>query len=351
MKKQWVFLLSIVFLLGALRPVNGEEGQAHNIVRRAAFDIGSGQIKVQVSDVDLTANKIQNILFIDTALVPLREDLSKSLDGRFSPQLRHRTVEAIKELVKKTAPFHPDAYHAIATESLRLAKDGAALAEQIEKETGVPVTIVSQQEEGILGFMSAVHETALDPDQAISWDFGGGSFQITTQCADHYCVYQGRLGRVPLKNALLKIQGKDAAQIFTPNPISKSHAEEAIQWIKEHIQDVPLALRQKLQRPDVVVLGIGINPLWGMPHSAHFDKTHVLAELESRLNLDDEAILIKDSIPRERKDTAAVYVTSNLILAYGVMEAFEMTHVRYVGTQGANAVGVLLSPHYWQKPL
>ena len=31
---------------------------SHTIVRRASFDIGSGKIKVQISDVDLTANKI-----------------------------------------------------------------------------------------------------------------------------------------------------------------------------------------------------------------------------------------------------------------------------------------------------
>jgi exopolyphosphatase / guanosine-5'-triphosphate,3'-diphosphate pyrophosphatase len=319
----------------------------HEVERRAAFDIGSGKIKVQVSDVDLTAGKIANVLFTDTARVPLREDLVRSLDGRLSREIRNQAVAAIKDLMKKIEPFHPEACHAIGTESLRLAKDGEGFREQIEKETGLSVTIVSQEEEGILGFVSAVSEAGIDPERAIAWDFGGGSFQVTAKCEGRYCVYEGRLGKVPLKETIIKIQGKEDRNL-SPNPITRPQADEAIQCIKNNISNVPEELRRKIGHPDAVVLGVGIHPLWGMKKSAEFNKADVLEELEARLNLDDEAIRIKDSIPLERKD-AAFYVASNLILAYGVMEALEMAQVRYVGTLGANAVGALLSPQYWRK--
>lgn len=318
----------------------------HKIVRRAAFDIGSGQIKMQISDVDLTANKIINVLLTDTAYVGLRENLVKSLDGRLSSDIQNKTVEAISELMKKAAPFHPKAYHAIATEALRLAKNADTLVERIKNETGMSVTIVSQEEEGILGFISAVSEADIDPTKVVSWDFGGGSFQITTKCGDNYSVYLGRLGKTPMKNALLKIQEKDVDPTSSPNPISKPQAIQAIQFVKDNIKDVPIELRQKLKQPDVVVLGVGINPLWGMQKNTHYDINRVLKELNCRLNLDDAAIRIKDSIPADRKE-AFPHVVSNLILAYGVMEALDITQVHYVGTQGANAIGALLSPQYW----
>ncbi len=165
--------------------------------RRAAFDIGSGRIKLQVSDVDTRTNKIASVVFTDTASVALREDLANSLNGRLSSEIQNQTVEAIGKLMKKAALHQPEAYHGIGTEGLRLAENGQALVERIEKETGLPVTIVSQEEEGILGFISAVNESDVDPEKAISWDFGGGSFQITAKCGDHYCVYQGRIGKVP----------------------------------------------------------------------------------------------------------------------------------------------------------
>lgn len=320
----------------------------HKIVRRAAFDIGSGQIKMQVSDVDLTVNKIINVLLVDTVYVGLREDLVKSLDGRLSSHIQNKTVEAISELIKKAAAFHPEAYQAIATEALRLAKNADTLVERIKNETGMFVTIVSQEEEGILGFISAVSEADIDPEKVVSWDFGGGSFQITTKCDDHYAVYLGRLGKTPMKNALLKIQGKDVDSMSSPNPISKSQATQAIQFIKDNIKDIPIELRQKLKHSDVVVLGVGINPLWGMQKSTHFDISRVLNELESRLDLDDAAIRTKDSIPADRKE-AFPHVVSNLILTYGVMKALDIAQVQYVGRQGANAIGTLLSPKYWMN--
>ncbi len=321
--------------------------QPHTIVRRAAFDIGSGQIKMQVSDVDLTTNKIVNVLLSDTCYVGLRENLAQSLDGRLSTDIQNKTVIAISKLLEKAAPFHPEAVHAIATESLRLAKNSVDLVERIKNETGMAVTIVSQEEEGILGFISAISEAAVNPDKTVSLDLGGGSFQITAKSGNHYTVYQSKLGKTPLKNALLKIQGKDGDPTLSPNPITKSQAAQAIQFTKDAIQDVPASLLQKLNDPDVVVLGVGINPLWGMPQSTHFDTTQVLRELKCRLNLDDAAIRIKHSIPEDRKE-AYTHVVSNLILAYGVMEALNITKVHYVGTPGANAVGTLLSPKYWK---
>jgi exopolyphosphatase / guanosine-5'-triphosphate,3'-diphosphate pyrophosphatase len=316
----------------------------HEIRRRAAFDIGSAQIKMQVSDVDLTANKIVNILLTDNAKVALREELDKRPDGSLSAETQNKMVNSIKDLMKKAQSFHPAEYHAIATESLRLAKNADALVERIKKETGLSISIISQNEEGILGFITATNKAGVDPEKAVSWDFGGGSIQITAKCGDHYSVYQGK-GKVPFKNALLKIQGKDSQTTLSPNPISENEMLKAVQFIKDTIKDVPPELSQKLHLPDVVVLGVGINPLWGLKESTNYDRKRVLKELEERLNLDDDAICIKDSIQKEYSP----YRVSNLILAYGVMTALDIQQIHYVGTEGANAVGALLSQKYWNN--
>jgi exopolyphosphatase/guanosine-5'-triphosphate,3'-diphosphate pyrophosphatase len=324
------------------------DANPHKIERRAAFDIGSGQIKMQVSDVDLTVNKIVNVLLADTVYIGLREDLVKSVGCRLSPEIQNKAVNGILELIGKAAPFLPEAYHAVATEALRLAENGDALVERIKNETGVSVTIVSQEEEGILGFITAVNEVEVDHDKVVSLDFGGGSFQLSTKQGASYSVYQGKLGKTPMKSALLKIQGKDVDPALSPNPISKSDAMLAFQFIQAQCQDIPVELHQKLNDPDVVVLGIGINPLWGMQQSSLYDKSRILKELDVRLNLDDAAIRMKDSIPADRKE-AFTHVVSNLILAYGIMDTLNITQVHYVGTQGANAIGTLLSPKYWEN--
>jgi hypothetical protein len=82
----------------------------------------------------------------------------------------------------------------------------------------------------------------------------------------------------------------------------------------------------------------------------YYDLNLIRGELDSRLNLKDEAICIKDAISSDRKEAAA-YVVSNLILAYGVMDAFGIRKVHYVGTPGANATGALLLSNYWKSEI
>lgn len=342
-------LLVPIYILGVDcdHTITAHYPYAHRIVRRAAFDIGSGQIKMQVSDVDTTIGKIANVLLTESVRVALREDLVKSLDGCFSSEIDNKLVQAIKELIKKSEPFHPQSYHAVATESFRLAKNGYALADRIKKETGLSITIISQEEEGILGFISATNEANINPEKVVSWDFGGGSFQITTQCGDQFCVYQGKIGKIPFRNALLHIQGKDVNQTLTPNPISKNDLYQAVQFIKENVQDVPVQILQKLNQPDVIVLGVGIHPLWGMENNESYDQARVMQEIGKRFELDDNAIIMNDSINKAHKDSAA-FVVSNLILAYGLMKTLSIQKVEYVGTPGANAIGALLSPKYWK---
>lgn len=310
------------------------------IERRAAFDIGSGAIKMQVSDVDTDTNQIVNTLIAANAHVGLRDDLAKNLDGNLSKAIERQAIETILSLKAKAEPYHPEVYHAIATETLRLAKNSDEWVDRIKKETGVAVTIISQKEEGILGFISALSQSGVHPDDAVSWDFGGGSFQITTRSGDHYEVYQGRLGRIPLKNAVLKIQGKELS--LSPNPISQSDMDEAVAYIKEVIQDIPEALLRKIEKGHV--LGIGIHPLWGMPDNAFYDMTRISQEINCRIGLSDEEIRAMYSFPVQ-----TTCMLSNLIFAYGVMEAMNISQVHYVGTLGANAIGALISPQYWGK--
>ena len=123
-----VFLFT--FLVGTLF---GED----QVVRRAAFDIGSGQVKLQVADVDVKTNTIVQKIHAETAFVPLREELTKSLNGRLSDPIQDKYVEAIKGLMDKAAAFNPEVFYAVVTEPLRMAVNGGELAARIKKEAGV----------------------------------------------------------------------------------------------------------------------------------------------------------------------------------------------------------------------
>lgn len=147
-------------------------------VRRAAFDIGSARIKVQVADVDVKMNKIAKVVFADLMIVPLSEDLAKSLEGRFSSEIQNDAISALSKLLEKIAPFRPTAYHGIATEAFRVAGNCQEFIQKIHSETGLVVTMISERTEGILGNITAISESNIQMRNAVSWDFGGGAFKL-----------------------------------------------------------------------------------------------------------------------------------------------------------------------------
>lgn len=282
-----------------------------SIERRAAFDIGSGRIKMQVSDVDTELHKILNVLYVDQIRIPLREDLTQN-QGVLSEKILKDLLLSLLYLQEKASVFAPDAFFAIGTDTFRLAKNKNEVTAGIYNATKIPFQIISQEEEAILGFISALEGSHLDPHQVIIWDFGASSFQMITKSDDNFITYEGRLGKVSFYELLEKI-GK----------------EHAIDFVKRTVTEIPL----ELKAPNKSVLGIGIHPLWGMGYDKRpFSKEDLEKEISKRVDLREEG-----------------YVLSNLLLAAGIMEAFAIKEVTYVGKDSANAIGVLLTESFWRK--
>lgn len=342
-----IFLLSLLVL--NFTHLRADSAEVHRIVRRAALDVGSGGIRIQVSDIDIDANQVTQDLYSDAIIVHLREQLAKSQDGMISQEIQNEIVNGILYLKNKAEAFHPQEYHAIATESFRLANNQEQLVERIQNESGILLTVISQEEEGILGFHTAVNKAKIDPNKAVTWEVGGGSFQITAKSETGYLVYRGKLGRVPMKNALLTIQGK--SHDLVPNPVSKDEAMQAIQFIKNLLSDVPKELREKILQPDTTVLAIGLNPLYFIePEATTFTAERLAKEIEARLNLDSAAIQAMSSNNNEADQKSLISCTvSSLLMAYGIMDSLGIQNVHYQHTPGGNASGVFLSPQFWEK--
>jgi exopolyphosphatase/guanosine-5'-triphosphate,3'-diphosphate pyrophosphatase len=320
------------------------------IQRCAAFDIGSGRIKMQVSDVNWKSGKILNVLLTETVKVASREDLMNH-DNQFSSSIQNELVEAIENLMSKAASFKPDTYCAIATESFRIAKNAKEVIDRLFKELHLPVTIITQEEEGRLGFITAINDSGANPDQVIVWDFGGGSFQLTTQFNNQYEIYEGKFGKIPFKNVLLKFQGKEISQIkatHSPHPISRKEFDWIVEYLQEQLKDLPEAFRKKLAQKEVKLLGVGIYPFYNKPEvHSYYSSIQLFKEIEDLLELDDQGIREKNHVPLDQ-EASVPYIVSNLILSYGILKVLGINEVHYVGTPSANAVGLLLSPEYWK---
>lgn len=341
--KSWFLILFFSFSF-----LHSHIAISEEIVCRAAIDVGSGKIGIQVAEVHIKTNKIVRILFSDITKLPLRLSLEKQ--GAFDEEFQEKILETFRDFKKKASIHHPQAYFAIATEAFRLSKNGEQVAHCIYEELGIPVAIISQKEEGILGFLTAVNLTDADPENAIVYDQGSGSFQMTCKNADSYITYEGKVGKAVWKLKLLEIQKKNPEIFFSPNPVSQVEAAQGIKWVREQISDVPEILLQKIKMNSFHIKGIGAHPQVLIAKHPTYDIQNVSSHLEKMINLTDASILSTYPYfnPSLAPNLYAAHALLELMLTYSVMDQFGIQTMDYVPTLGGNTTGLLISPKYWK---
>lgn len=105
--------------------------------------------------------------------------------GTLSPDAVARTLEAVTDFVER-AQRHGAVLASIATSVVRRADDRAAFGERMRLLTGVPLEIISGEEEAAYSFRGATSGAPPDGTRRAVVDVGGGS----TECA------VGRAGRL-----------------------------------------------------------------------------------------------------------------------------------------------------------
>jgi hypothetical protein len=303
------------------------------IVTRAAIDWGSGSVKVQVSEVDTDANRL-----IGEPLLSYQLDLFLTLDvaehgGVISPGMQDQAIammRAIKEQVE--TEFGQVPFSGIATAIFRKAPNGPALLERCAEELGLRFRIISQEEEGQLGFQNA---HALFPDipadQLVAWDNGSSSFQMTSQ----YNVLGGQVGYGVIRVLLQR----DIRNIAIDAPVYPINADEAAQLTAKIRALLPT-------QPDWLTSDLSFG-VWGMPNGRFFSvvdsygivhRGDLDAFIASYLGL-SEAQVISDGYPHDML-ISSIYFTA-------IMEHYGIDTLHFAVANG-NLPGLLISPQYWQ---
>ncbi len=189
---------------------------------RAALDIGSGATNLKIAKVDPQTDKIVTQIFEKSIPVPYQKHLEQSSNTTFDQEVRDQGIRAIKALKEIAETYQVKKIVAVATAAFRKATNAEQFAHEIEQQTGVQVRIINQDEEGILAFRGALAVTSIQPQQAVVWDIGGGSMQLTTLSNEGtYLVEKGKTASIPFKNDVIqKIEHKDLKATPSPNPLS-----------------------------------------------------------------------------------------------------------------------------------
>jgi len=230
---------------------------------------------------------------------------------------------------------------AIATSAFRKSNNSKEFITEIEKETGIKIQIIPQREEGEIAFFSALASGEFNREEAIVWDIGTGSLQITTaNSSESLTVYMGeQMGSVAFKNYVISaVQENDLEDVVSPNPISEEDLKIADSYARAFARKAYPIIKQKIQDQGTVI-GIGrlfyhsIRPVAG--EGDVITRSGLRNFIENSLNKTDEEL---------NNPFAQVDVT-NCILTLAVMKALHIHEIRPIET--TTTKGLLVSPAYW----
>lgn len=139
----------------------------------AAIDLGSNSFRLQVG-------KIVNdqIYPLDGLKEPVRLAAGLTSDRLLDDAARARALEALSRFNERLRGFPRDSVRAVATNTLRVAKNARSFLAEAEGVLGVPIEVISGREEARLIYVGVAH-TLPDPHrQQLVVDIGGGSTEF-----------------------------------------------------------------------------------------------------------------------------------------------------------------------------
>ena len=144
-------------------------------MKLAAIDIGSNSIKLAV--VDAAASDSFAVLAREKDAVRLGQETLRK--GHLAPSAIERAATCIKRFQSIAEARGAETIIAIATASVREARNSAEFIKEVERQTGIRVEILSGIEEARLIGLAASQGCATRGATNINIDIGGGSTEIS----------------------------------------------------------------------------------------------------------------------------------------------------------------------------
>ena len=160
----------------------------------ACIDVGSNSIKLVV--VDAAASDSFAVLAREKDVVRLGHDTLR--DEQLSPSAIERAVESIKRLRSIAEARGAERIFAVATASVREARNAPHFIKEIQRKAGVSVEVLSPIEEARLIGLAAAQGCSVAKASILNIDIGGGSTEISlmreSSAASLFSVKLGAVG-------------------------------------------------------------------------------------------------------------------------------------------------------------
>jgi exopolyphosphatase / guanosine-5'-triphosphate,3'-diphosphate pyrophosphatase len=204
--------------------------------RYAIVSIGTNSTRLLLADVALESPRVELARSIGTRL---GEGLGER--GRLGDEPMQRTLDAVAQLAR-TARGHYVRLFAVGTSALRRAENANEFAQRVEEALGVPLRVLSGEEEAAASYRGALtaFDRLRDGERVGVLDTGGGSTEYAAgDSLRPDDVVSCEIGAVRLTEAVPTLAGRNGA--IDQAAISRAHeiAREALK---------PLAKYQAVER-------------------------------------------------------------------------------------------------------
>ena len=145
----------------------------------AAIDIGSNAARLLISEVDESVPGIPDFRKLNLVRVPLRLGFDVFESGSISEEktdMLLQTMSAFSHLIKA---YQVKKLKACATSAMRDALNAKEILEQVRKNTGIEIEVISGDLEASLIFENQIAEHLSKDNAYLYIDVGGGSTELT----------------------------------------------------------------------------------------------------------------------------------------------------------------------------
>jgi exopolyphosphatase/pppGpp-phosphohydrolase len=278
----------------------------------------------------------------------------------FSSDCQEHFIQTLKK-VKKIAEQQVNGtiqWVGVATSASRIAANAQAFYTKIRDELGIAIIVITPQEEGHLGFLTAAAVSKVAREWLVALDSGHGSFQVTTEIGERTVVAKGEIGyafaQTALFNEVRKRVFRRGEEEPSPNPVSIEEAEKLVAILEERQPLMPEELKEKLLQRETTVVGAGnkhnivavgfiaaSNLGYIKNGSTTFTRTHLWDAITHYCGRDDKYLESQDFA--EKKEAVV-----GLILLYSIMKSLKIPKITYAVSNG-NCEGLLVDDRHWNQ--
>jgi len=233
----------------------------------AAIDVGSNAIRLLIGKVD------ENLHLepLESLRVPVRlgKDTFKNGIGIIGDANMQETVNAFSTFQKVMHDYGVSKFRAVSTSAMREATNQEILVDRILQATGIPVEVISGEEEARLIHMAVSKVIDLQKYVALLVDIGGGSMETTLSVNGKIVFAESyKIGTVRLLNQLNQseksnVSFQELVREFIESPRRRLH---------KILEDQPVNL--------LISTGGNVETLGELAHKLFLRKTNSLLSLK-----------------------------------------------------------------------